>query len=231
MEDISTTYDVYKTLSEALDPGIGIVEEYKGPLQNESSVMYKIRWNRNIEFVVTGWPRHMWCYVTRDNEKISNAILCHKIDERSLGIMQNMIDEVRSGKYDNKKTLSEKRLDIIRERGLTSYMNDTKWNELIDDISRIVGLPVMYRTLFDEQDPDDYWTIKGDESILPMDKALIEWFRIGCVIRKKKNNGRLIGSDVIEHDVTDDIKNILDKHSISHEYDQEVGSFTIYGYR
>ena len=53
----------------------------------------------------------------------------------------------------------------------------------------------------------------------------------GCVIRKKKNNGRLIGSDVIEHDVTDDIKNILDKHSISHEYDQEVGTFTIYGYR
>ena len=51
------------------------------------------------------------------------------------------------------------------------------------------------------------------------------------MIRKKKNNGRLIGSDVIEHDVTDDIKNILDKHSISHEYDQEVGTFTIYGYR
>ena len=231
MEDIGTIYEVYKTLSEVLDPGSGTVDEYKEPLQNESSVIYKIRRNKNIEFVVEGWPRHMWCYVTRDNEKISNTVLCRKIDENSLGIMQNMIDEVESGKYDNKKTLSEKRLDIIRERGLTSYMNYTKWNELIGDISHIDSLPIMYRSLFDEKDPDGYWTIQGDEYIHYMNKAMIEWFRIGCVISKKKNIGRLIEPKVIEMDVTDDIADILEKHSIAHEYDRDEKVFTIYGYR
>ena len=231
MEDIGTTYEVYKTLSEALDPGSGIVEEFREPLQNESSVMYKVSWNKNIEFVVTGWPRHMWCYVAKGNEKISNTVLCRRIDESSIRMMQNMIDEVGSGKYDNKKTLSEKRLDIIRERGLTSYMNDTKWNELIGDISLIDDLPIMYRTLFDDRDPDGYWTIKGDEYIHHMDKAMIEWFRIGCVIRKKKAIGRLIEPKVLEQDVTDDIKAILDEHSIFNKYDPDEKAYTIYGYR
>ena len=230
MKDINAARDIHMALSEALDPGSGIVEEFTEPVENESSVMYKASLN-NISFVVTGWPRHMWCYVTKNDEKISNAVLCQGIDNDNLRIMQNMLDEIGSGKYDNKKTLSEKRLDVIRERGLTSYMNDTKWNELINDISRIDGLPIMYKTLFDESDPETYWTIKSDEYFYHTDKADIEWFKILCVIQKKRKNGRLLDPKTIELNIKDEIENILKEHSIGSEYDQEENAFTVYGYR
>ena len=230
MDKINTARELYMALTDALDPRSGIVEEFKKSSQNESSVMYKATW-KNISFVVTGWPRHMWCYVTKDNEKISNAFLCHAIDDDSLSKMQNMVDEIESGKYDNKKTLSEKRMEIISKRGLTSYMNNTKWNELIHDISRIEGLLIMYKTLFDDSDPDEYWTIKGDEEIHHIDKATIEWFKILCVIRKKKKIGRLVEPETIEHNVKVEIESILKEHSIAHEYDQEEDAFKVYGYR
>lgn len=65
-------------------------------------------------------------------------------------MMQSLIDEAESGKYNNKKTLSDRIQDVVQQRKLTSYMNNTKWREMLDDFIEIPQLSIMYKTLFDE---------------------------------------------------------------------------------
>lgn len=145
--------------------------------------------------------------------------------------MQNLINEVEYGKYNNKKTQSDKIQDVIQQKQLTSYMNNTKWKELFDEIRQIDRLPIMYKTIFDDTVPKFYWTIAGDEYFDFMNKALIEWFKISGSIKEYENIGRLLDPKVVQYSVSDKIVAILQKHSICYEYDEIDNSYVIYGYR
>ena len=65
-----------------------------------------------------------------------------KIDNDIIRCMQNLINEIEYGKYDNKKTQSDRIQDIIQQKQLTSYMNKTKWQELIAEIRQIDNLQI-----------------------------------------------------------------------------------------
>ena len=99
-------------------------------------------------------------------------------------MMQSLIDEAESGKYNNKKTLSDRIQDVVQQRKLTSYMNNTKWREMLDDFIEIPQLSIMYKTLFDEINPEFFWSVIDDEYLGHMNMAVIEWFKIEDVIRE-----------------------------------------------
>lgn len=145
--------------------------------------------------------------------------------------MQHLINEIETGKYRNKKTTKDKIHEIVQTRNLISYMNKTKWNEFIDDISEIQDLPIKYKTLFDEQEPQCYWTIDGDEHFFYMDMATIEWFKVLDTITITQYIGRLIEPKIEQHSVKNEIEIILKKYSIFYEYDEDEKAFVIYGYK
>ena len=117
-----------------------------------------------------------------------------KIDNDIIRCMQNLINEIEYGKYDNKKTQSDRIQDIIQQKQLTSYMNKTKWQELIAEIRQIDNLLIKYKTIFDTSDPDIYWTIDGDEHFDFMNKALIEWFIISGNITLTNDSGTIVST-------------------------------------
>lgn len=104
-------------------------------------------------------------------------------------MMQSLIDEAESGKYNNKKTLSDRIQDVVQQRKLTSYMNNIKWREMLDDFIEIPQLSIMYKTLFDEINPEFFWRVIDDEYLAHMNMAVIEWFKIEDVIREYRKKG------------------------------------------
>ena len=222
---------IYDKLQELLESRSGVVQPYAESDETVSSVKYKIRWAGNIAFVVQGWEHFGWYYVERNGERVSALFHYKTIDDKVPGVMQNLIDEIESGKYNGKKTLSDKILDVVEKRQLTSYMNKTKWNELFHDIDEIPDLLINYKTLFEEKAPKFFWTIRGDEHFFHMNTAEIEWFGIKDTIKKSEVIGRLLPPKENEYSVRERIESILHEHSISYEYNECERMFVVYGYR
>ena len=194
--------------------------------------VFQIKWPGNIAFTVRGNQNCGWFYVERNQQQVSSVFRYRKIpDLRSIGIMQNLIDEAEAGKYNNKKTLSDMIRDVIQQRNLTSYMNNTKWREMLGDITKIPNLSIRYKSLFDETDPETSWHITDDEYLRYMNLSEIEWFKIEDVIREFSRKGLLLDPEVTEKNVKAKIEKILEKHSIYYEYEDDSGEFTVFGYK
>ena len=221
-------HELYQSLCDSLDvPSSGTIQ-----MNDMSDDVFQIKWPGNIAFTVRGTKKFGWFYVERNQQQVSAGFhYCRILDLRAIGIMQNLIDEAESGKYNNKKTLSDRIQDVIQQRQLTSYMNKTKWREMINDIKEIPHLSIKYKTLFDEFEPELYWTVIGDEYLCHMNTAVIEWFKIEDVIKKYSRKGLLLEPEVSKEKVKDKIQSIFEKHSIYYEYERNSGVFTVFGYR
>ena len=194
--------------------------------------VFQIKWPGNIAFTVHGNQNYGWFYVERNQQQVSSVFHYRKSpDLRTVGIMQNLIDEAEAGKYNNKKTLSDRIRDVIQQRNLTSYMNNTKWREMLRDIAEIPNLSIRYKSLFDETDPEISWHITDDEYLRYMNLSEIEWFKIDDVTREYSRKGLLLDPEVTEENVKDKIERILEKHSIYYEYESDSGVFTVFGYK
>ena len=201
---------------------------------NQSSALYNLKWKGNIEFLLYGHgnSRSGWFYILKNNEQISPTYHYSEINDIFLQKLQKIIDDIESGKYNNKKTPSEKIRMIVEERGLYSLMNNTKWKELISAIKeKIPNIPIKYKTLFEEDNPVYYWTIAGDEHFEYLNMSSVEWFKISCEIKEIKNRGRLIEDKFIIHNKKAEIYEILEKFYIPYEYDEIENAFLIYGYK
>lgn len=176
--------DIYKVLYELLDFHSGIVQPKNSEITDKNSVLFKFSWKGNITFYTKMWNNSGYVVIQKNGQQVSAMYHYNKIDDRTLSLMQNLINEVENGKYDTKKTESDRIQDIVNQRQLTSYMNNTKWRELIAEIRQIDDLPIMYKTLFDESDPEFYWTIASDEYFDYMNMALVEWLKISDNIKE-----------------------------------------------
>ncbi|VTX82923.1 DUF6678 family protein [Fusobacterium periodonticum] len=173
-----------------------------------------------------------WYYILKNNEQISPTYHYYEINDIFLKNLQRIIDDIESGKYNNKKTPSEKIRLIVEERGLYSLMNNTKWKELITAIKeKTPDIPIKYKILFEEEAPTYYWTMAGDEHFEYLNMKSIEWFRISCEIKEIKHRGRLIEDKVIIYDKRAEIYEILEKFNIPYEYDEIENAFVVYGYK
>ena len=214
-----------------LNPQSGHSQPISAQNDDQSSIQFQLVWKNGIAFTVRGWPHFGWFYVEKDMQIVSPAYDYQKIDERTLSVMQHMIDEIEAGKYNHKKTLKDKIRETIQNRQLSSFMNNTKWRELIGAISDIKALPIKYKTIFENYCPQDFWTLAGDEFFLSMDKALIEWFKISCTIEKQEYLGQLLMPKMSVVSVRAEVESILKRFSINYVYDENDNSLVIYGYR
>ena len=200
----------------------------------QSSTVYNLKWKGNIEFLLYGHENSSsgWYYILKNNEQISSTYHYSEINDIFLKNLQRIIDDIESGKYNNKKTPSEKIRLIVEERGLYSLMNNTKWKELISAIKeKIPNIPIKYKTLFEEEAPTNFGTMAGDEYFEYLNMVSIEWFKISCEIKEIKNRGRLIEDKVNIYGKKAEIYEILEKFNIPYEYDEIENAFVVYGYK
>ena len=231
MNTDSVNQDTYKKLQGSILPGSGVVHNFEESAGDDSGLSYRIDWRRNISFVVRENHSIGWFYIEKDSQPVSNIFHYKKIDDRILGIMQNLVNEAETGKYDSKRTLDERIILIREQRGLTSYMNKTKWNELFSGLNSIAGLTIRYKTLLDNDEPEDFWDLSGDEYLSYMKPSLIEWLEIKDTVIHSEYAGRLIDPKITYFSVFEEIEKILKMHNINYAYDESRGAFTVYGYK
>lgn len=226
--------EVKNYLKENLNTYSGVIQENViDDSDNYWKKVFDVRWHRNVHFVLycdsTGRPG--FYHVERDNKGISEFHWVRKFREEVMVSMQHLINDIEAGRYNRKKTLSESIRCEVENRGLTGYMNTTKWKELIGELEKHRNLSFMYKSLFDADTPKYYWTVKGDEEIAYMDYAVIEWMKINPQITEVEYIGRLIEPNLIKTDLSLEVESILNRYSIFYEYDEAEGIYTVFGWK
>ena len=226
----------YNTLCQTLDPRRGEFQPIDNTNEAGREIVLDIKWKGGIHFVVRKCRhlRYGWYYVMRDMQELSNIYIIKMPGDDDLRIMQHIIDDVDSGKYKNKKTLSERIKSYVVEKNLVSCMNNTKWHELINELLENAPEPcdcVQYKTLFEDFVPDYFWDLRHDEDIEHMNLSLIEWMKIKHVQTVHEFRGLLLSDKTYTYDYKPFFEEILQKYSIPYEYDETEQTFTIYGYR
>lgn len=191
-----------------------------------------IRWRGDVHFVFYyNTSGHGYYAVERDMQKISATYWIRKFNEEDIVYMQRLINDIESGRYNKKKTLKESIKDKVEKCGLTSYMNATKWKELIGELEKRPHISFMYKSLFDTVSPKYYWEIRGDKNIEHINWAVIEWMKINPYIVETDYIGRLVKPNVTRTDLSLEVKGILKKHFIPYEYDDVNGIYVIFGWK
>lgn len=135
----------------------------------------------------------------------------------------------------------QKYLKYISENGLTSYMNNTKWNELINALNNEISFSPPYEVqfLFDSQDYStgfykaieekslQYAECYDNETFNNQEYFLIEWLKIHP--KYYERIGGQLYYKIVEHSCESELIEILKKYNIPYEYKNEV--YTIYGYK
>ena len=227
----------YESLYKKLNPRSG---EFQ-PIDNTNETGWKkvldIKWKGGIHFIIESsyyWLGHY--YVMRDKQELSPWYHFEKPDD--LKFVQRLIDDIEDGKYRNKKTWHEQIKSFVEEKSLVSYMNNTKWRELVNDLMEKAPWDcVQYKTLFEKNapEPDVFWNLHGDEDFnfgsKTLDLSEIEWMKIKHVETVREHIGLLVPDKIQTIDHKSLILEILQKHSIPYEYNETEQTFIIYGYR
>ena len=160
-----------------------------------------------------------------------------KLDDKSINIIQHCVKEIENGKYNNKKTLQQSVNEILQRRGLTSYMNNTKWREFQNAMIEEMPFspPYVYKSLFEDGkgrcfDFSEYETSLGDysaESFACNHYSIIEWVKVRPGYYSVEG-GRLCPKFTY-HDARSEFESIMKKYSIS--FEMIDGVYIIYGYK
>ena len=89
--------------------------------------IYDVRWKKDVHFIlsVNRWSGKYLYYVLRNGELLSCTNWAGKNAKKLLHSIQHLVNEIENGDFERKKTESEKIDEIIRNRKLTSCMNNT----------------------------------------------------------------------------------------------------------
>lgn len=224
-------------VSEILDKELNIYSGTKQKLtvHEEGACFCKvvdIRWKGDIHFEAETSKCNGWYFVSRDKQRISNLYHFNKIDDSVITRMQQLINDIESGRYNSKKTLKEQIAEIVEKRGLTGYMNATKWKELINEIGiNLREISFIYKTLLDENEPQYFWTMNGDEYIEYMNTAVIEWIKINPVHIEHAHRGALLDDKIEVRSLESQLVSILKEYNIPYEYAEDEKVYIIYGYK
>lgn len=211
------------------------VDFKSGNLKKISSEQYEIYYKLNISLVLyfSKMNLNLWYYVTRNGEQISCIYTDRKIDDKFFKSLQHLVNEIENGSFNHKKTESEKIAEIIQNRRLTSYMNNTKWTEFIHamDEEMPCNIPFDLKTLFEDDHFELYDRFYDDECFNNYDFKSIEWVKVKPKFCDNIHRGMLISDEEIPHDFTEEFINLMKKYSIPYEYDEINEVYIIYGYK
>lgn len=146
----------------------------------------------------------------RNNEQISYTFHVGKNKNNLAIYIQRLINDINNGRYDNKITPGKFHLKYVQEKGLTGYMNNTKWNKIFDII----------RTIEE----------KTGKEISIMYKY-IEWLKIQPIVCDYEDQGRLIEPKYTYYDCTSLLLEKMNAADLHYEYLQHEEAYIIYGYR
>lgn len=198
------------------------------------------------------WPggvclklRNSWAYhltIERDGYIFMHQIF-RKNEEQLLLWVKRWAKDISSGRYSSKKTERGHIYDIIIQRNLTSYMNNTKWREFRTAMLEEMPFcpPYDYKTLFDGSDYNKRDSVQhliknegpcsfcsfDEESFFFLNYKAIEWMKIRPRFFTQEC-GRLVKKEVW-YDCEKEFVEILRKYQIP--YEVENGVYTIYGYK
>ncbi len=123
--------------------------------------------------------------------------------------------------------MNNKPLDkYIIEHQLSSCMNNTKWRELVEEITKDQDYnpSVNIKTVFEKENNNSFSTVWWEE-VESEGYNLIEFLEINPI--KEEFVGRLVKPKTTDY--TEFIESGLKKHSIPYEVNE--GIFKIYGYK
>lgn len=227
--------DILAEVLNRVDFKSGVIQEISSERQEEGYIL-DVRWKRNVHFIlyINKWAGCYWYYAERNGEKVSYYRRGKKADDRFFESVQHLVDEIENGNFDFKKTLGEQIAEIVHERQLTSYMNNTKWKEFLhamkDEMS--IMIPYNYKTLFEENENDLWWGRHYDiESFNNYQFKSIEWVKMKPKFYESEHRGRLIEDEKIYYNVEQEFLDLMRKYSIPFVYDEGNEQYIIYGYK
>lgn len=214
-----------------------------GIKQNEAAtdILLSVRWHGGIYLKI----KYTWTYfltIERNDFPFYTQRFAKK-DGHMLRSVSRCVKDIQSGRYSNKKTGREQIQEILICRGLTSFMNNTKWRELRTAMLEEMPFepPYEYKTLLDDDDyiNKDYiqYLIHEEgpncfgnydaESFNFLDYKSLEWM----VFRPRfyTLEGGQLAKKQIWHDAEEAFVAILKKLNISYEIAD--GVYFVYGYR
>lgn len=199
-----------------------------------NGLIIDVRWPKNIHFhCYRQWNRYRYA-VVKNNELISSRYYVSKLNEHFYKSVQKLVNEISNGDFDNKKTQSEKVMEIIQKRNLSSYMNKTKWKEFLYAMTEEMPLaiPYDYKTLFeDNREKLLFGTSYDIESFNYYYFKSIEWVKLKPKFSEHVHRGRFMSDEIIYHDVEKEFLALMEKYHIPLEYDSREEVYVIYGYK
>lgn len=237
---METMNEFYNELTQKLDFKTGVIQDIDTQDRDKGFVL-DVRFKRNVHLVLQAYERYNrnWYYVTRNEEPVSCIYHVKNFDDKIFHRIQHLIGEIENGDFDHKKTERERIAEIVMQRRLTSYMNDTKWRkftQLLEEISAeleekmSVELPYAWKTLFDEGADEKYEVYAWCEYL--SDSRFwreLEWVKIMPRFCKEIHRGALVEPEKIWYDVTEKFEERMRQYAIP--YELKDGVYTIYGYR
>lgn len=228
-------WDARAAVTDKIDFRSGVLQYFIENMLTKG-LFIDVKWKGGVHFHFYHRWNRFWYTVVRDGEAITS---CHnhygkRLDERLFPPIQKLVDQIENGDFDNKKTATEKVREIVRERNLTSYMNDTKWKEFLSAMTEEMPLaaPYDYKTLFEDEREETYFGTAYDiESFNFYYFKSIEWVKVKPKFSEHIYRGRLIEDEIIEHDVEKEFLALMEKYHIPYEYDSNEDVYVIYGYR
>ena len=232
---INLVESVSKQVLDKIDFKRGIVQACSDKMRKMGYAL-DVRWEMNVHLIlyINRWSGSCWYYVERNGERVSPSHYGRKYDDQFFHFLQHLVNEVDNGDFNYKKTISEKIAEIIHERQLTSYMNDTKWKEFIHamDEEMSIEVPCDYKTLLEEsRDNLAFCTGYDIESFNGYHFKSIEWVKVKPKFYERKHRGMLIEDEKIYRDAEQEFLDLMNKYSIPYESDEVNEAYTIYGYK
>lgn len=229
---------VKNTLAEILDKidfKSGVIQERTENKQNDGCIL-DVKWKKSIHFIlyINKWNGSYRYCAERNGDAVSWSRYASKQDDKFFQSVQHLVNEIENGDFDSKKTINDRIGEIVCERQLTSYMNNTKWKEFIYamDEEMSIAVPYDYKTLFEEDRAHLQFDRHYDaESFNGYHFKSIEWVKVKPQFYESKHRGMLIEDEKIYFDVRKEFVDLMDRYSIPYEYDEINDIYTIYGYK
>ncbi len=225
-------------LIDQLDFLDGEVQEFVPTKNKEDTgvVAMDVRWKSGVHLIFYQPLWFGYYYIMRNNERISSFFHVRKHNKDLAISIQRLINDINNGRYDNKNTPRELHLKYVQEKGLTGYMNNTKWNKIFDIIRTMEEetgkeISIMYKYISDSEDPVYYWSIRGDEYLHKDMYKYIEWLKIQPVVCDYEYQGRLIEPKCTHYDCTSLLLEKMNAANLHYGYLQDEEAYIIYGYR